>query len=111
MTTEEIINDMRSNTITSMRAAADRLEELSKLLKSAKLDNDRYQRELMQYRFPETSYRPDYVRKDPSRLEIAAMIYAAGIASNQFDLDGEANLCGDALNHADALIAEAKEGK
>jgi hypothetical protein len=30
MTTEEIINDMRSHTITSMRAAADRLEELQR---------------------------------------------------------------------------------
>ena len=28
MTTQEIINDMRSHTITSMRTAADRLEEL-----------------------------------------------------------------------------------
>ena len=35
MTTEEIINDMRSHTITSMRAAADRLEELQRELKQA----------------------------------------------------------------------------
>lgn len=35
MTTEEIINDMRSHTITSMRAAADRLEQLQRELKQA----------------------------------------------------------------------------
>ena len=60
-------------------------------------------------RLKEELRKPVGTRKEPSRLEIAAMIYAAGIASNQFDLDAEAELCGDALNHADALIAEVKE--
>jgi chromosome segregation ATPase len=40
MTTQEIINDMRSHTITSMRAAADRLEELQRLNDSMQVDRD-----------------------------------------------------------------------
>lgn len=91
--------------------AADRLEELSKQLKAVKKDRESFARELLELKGCYQPYRPEWVRKDPSRLEIAAMIYAAGIASNQFDLDGEANLCGDALNHTDALIAAAKEVK
>lgn len=91
--------------------AADRLEELSKQLEAIKKDREAFARELLEFKGCYQPCRPEWVKKDPSRLEIAAMIYAAGIASNQFDLDGEANLCGDALNHADALIAAAKEAK
>ena len=39
------------------------------------------------------------VRPEPSRLEIAAMLYATGHGTQ------------DALHHADALIAAAKEGQ
>ena len=117
MTTEEIIVDLRQNGLTSasvytrMERAADRLEQLSKQLEAVKKDRESFARELLELKGCYQPYRPEWVRKDPSRLEIAAMIYAAGIASNQFDLDGEANLCGDALNHTDALIAAAKEVK
>ena len=40
MTTQEIINDMRAHTITSMRAAADKLEQLQRLNDSMQTDRD-----------------------------------------------------------------------
>lgn len=110
MTTEEIINELRAHQMSAMRSAADRLEELSKLLKSAKLDNDRYQRDLMQYKCPENPYRPDWVKKDPSRLEIAAML-KAGWFANPDALTRRDEDPKWWIERADELIKAAKEAK
>ena len=40
-TTEQLINDLRNHTITSMRASADRLEELQRDLKKALAEVER----------------------------------------------------------------------
>ena len=80
MTTEEIISDLRNYTMSSMREAADRLEEL--------------QREL-------DGLKRAAILPEPSRLEIAAMIYA-GVDYVAVE---------EAFEAADALIAAAKEAK
>lgn len=80
-TTEQLINDLRNHTLTSMLEAADKLQEVSALLKSAQLDRDRYQKELFDLKKWNQSHRPDWVKKDPSRLEIAAMLKAGWFAN------------------------------
>lgn len=51
-------------------------------------------------------WRPDWVRKDPSRLEIAAMLLGAQPPPQAGSFSGQAE---HALRRADALIAAAKE--
>ena len=77
--------------MSSMREAADRLEEL--------------ERDLVRLRRVTT-------RPEPSRLEIAAML-AQGLLSGPECVTGpeEASIVGIAVCMADALIAEAKEAK
>lgn len=84
-TTEQLINDLRNHTLTSMAEAANRLQELSKLLKSVQLDCERYQRELFDLKTWNQNNRPDWVKKDPSRLEIAAMLKAGWFANAETD--------------------------
>ena len=49
---------------------------------------------------------------EPSRLEIAAMFYAADIAAGNIDAGIDPDMCPfNALDHADALIKAAKEAK
>lgn len=86
-TTEQLINDLRNHTLTSMAEAANRLQELSKLLKSVQLDCDRYQRELFSLKSWNQSHRPDWIKKDPSRLEIAAMLKAGWFANAETDFN------------------------
>lgn len=109
MTTEEIINDMRSHTITSMRAAADRLEELSKQLEVAKKDVQALSRELGEFKGWYQPHRPEHVRKDPSRLEIAVMLKAGWFANRDADFNATDHKWW--IEQADALIAAAKEEK
>jgi hypothetical protein len=49
------------------------------------------------------------VSPEPSRLEIAAMFYAAEIAAGNIDTGVDHDMCPlDVLDHADSLIAAAK---
>jgi len=84
-TTEQLINDLRNHTLTSMAEAANRLQELSKLLKSVQLDCERYQRELFDLKSWYERPRPDLIKKTPSRLEIAAMLKAGWFANAETD--------------------------
>ena len=86
MTTEKIITDLRNYTMSSMREAADRLEEL--------------ERDLVRLRRVTT-------RPEPSRLEIAAMLLAA-MCGSQYTWTNAEPL---ALRKADVLIALSKEAK
>lgn len=86
-TTEQLINDLRNHTLTSMAEAANRLQELSRLLKSVQLDCERYQRELFDLKTWNQNHRPDWVKKDPSRLEIAAMLKAGWFANRDADFN------------------------
>ena len=79
MTTQEIINDMRSNTITSMRAAADRLEDLQRANKNTLAD---LALAVSERRF---SQQITAIRPEPSRLEIAAMAMQGMLAASSFD--------------------------
>lgn len=104
--TEEIIKDLRAHTMSAMREAADRLEELSKQLEKAKKDVQALARELAEFKGWYQPYRPEWVRKDPSRLEIAAMAMQGMLAASNFDT---LRLSRSAFEFADALIAAEKE--
>ena len=136
MTTEEIINDMRSHTITSMRAAADRLEELQRANQNTLADLalavsertphdygllkgevDNLKRELTESIRERNKIVADLIKQrdeaiasarlEPSRLEIAAMLLAAMCGSQYTWTNAE----GIALRKADTLIALAKEAQ
>lgn len=54
--------------------------------------------------------KPQKMRLEFSRLEIAALFYAADIIAGNIDTARDADMCPlDALSHADALIAASKE--
>lgn len=97
MTTEEIIADLRNHTMSSMRAAADRLEELQQALY-----------EIVKQRYEATVNQQLTVRSETSRLEIAAMAMQGMLAASSFDT---LRLSRSAIEAADALIAAAKESK
>lgn len=95
--------------------AARQIDELKKQrndwFERARLENEKRLDALERLR----NQRPD-VRPEPSRLEIAAMIYAAWSSNPQIELlrqagDDRAGLFehDDAFEEADALIAEAKK--
>lgn len=114
MTTQEIINDMRSHTVTSMRVAADRLEKLQQELTETIRERNKTVADLIKQRdevlaFNRFSQQVATIRQEPSRLEIAALLLAHGWAERS--LYENAPLPGLALKSADALIAAAKEAK
>lgn len=107
MTTQELILKIKQTipvgTITGnlMEQAATRLEQLFSELEMVKKDRSRYAKEISDLKGYNEPYRPDWVRKDPSRLELAAMFYAT-------------EWCDDAqtaLRFADELIAANREVK
>lgn len=112
MTTEEIIADLRQNGLTSasiytrMERAANRLEELQQENVNALFEQERLKDELTNR--PEPPYRPNYVRKDPPRLEIAAML-KAGWFANPDALTSRDEDPKWWIEQADILIAAAKE--
>lgn len=54
--------------------------------------------------------KPQKMRLEFSRLEIAALFYAADIIAGNINTNRDADMCpADALDHADALIAAAKK--
>lgn len=116
MTTEEIIVDLRQNGLTSasvytrMERAADRLEQLSKQLEAVKKDRESFARELLELKGCYQPYRPEWVRKDPSRLEIAAML-KAGWFANPDALTRRDDDPKWWIERADELIKAAKEAK
>lgn len=110
MTTQDIINDMRSNTITSMRAAADRLEELQRELTESIRERNKTVADLVKQRDEVMAYNRftqqiTATLPEPSRLEIAAMAMQAFISTSGFII----NIPKVSLEYADALIAAAKE--
>lgn len=90
--------------------AADRLEELSKQLEAAKKDREAFARELLEFKGCYQPYRPEWVKKDPSRLEIAAML-KAGWFANPDALTMRDEDPKWWIERADELIAAAKEVK
>ena len=86
-TTEQLINDLRNHTLTSMGEAANRLQELSRLLKSVQAERESYQKQLFDLKTWNQNHRPDWIKKDPSRLEIAAMLKAGWFANRDADFN------------------------
>ena len=126
--------------IREMRAAADKLEELQRLNDSMQTDRDlwikvgrekleavekerdqaRVEVEQLKAELHDTieSYKlnnlqPKAIRPEPSRLEIAAMLYASGIVAGRIAIDFDPDIMGtnEVMTHTDALIAAAKEAK
>lgn len=87
-----------------LRADVERLklerDEARAEMERLKADSERLTKELWEAKGWRHDWRPDWVRKDPSRLEIAAMIYA-----NIGD-----HTIAEAITAADVLIAAAREG-
>jgi len=73
-----------------------------------KANSERLNQELCEAKGWLQDWRPEWVRKDPSRLEIAAMIMGAQPPPQAGSFSGQAE---HALRRADALIAAAKEAK
>ena len=125
--TEEIIKDLRAHTMSAMREAADRLEELQRDLKQAiaeRAPHDygllkqeaKYAMELNQelkmelnHALAELHQARGNARPESSRLEIAAMLKAGGFANRDADFNATDHKWW--IEQADALIAAAKEAK
>lgn len=87
--------------------AAQRLDELQTALQSAHANLVLARNERDEAKGWRQDWRPDWVRKDPSRLEIAAIILTGSFGNSGAYKD----LATIGLKQADALIAAAKEAK
>jgi hypothetical protein len=88
------------------------IDALQKKNEQLKLELDRVWRELAKYKY-HTELLPDYVRKQPSRLEIAVMIQAAWESNphiTKHRMETRENLWEaiDAFEEADKLIAQSR---
>jgi hypothetical protein len=88
------------------------IDALQKKNEQLKLELDEAWRELAKYKY-HTTFLPDYVRKQPSRLEIAVMIQAAWESNphiTKHRLETRENLWEaiDAFEEADKLIAQSR---
>ena len=88
------------------------VNRLQKQNEQLKLELDRVQRELAKFKY-HTPFLPDYVRKQPSRLEIALMIQAAWESNpyiTKYRMETSRDLWGaiDAFEEADKLIAQSR---
>jgi len=92
----------------SLVLARNERDEARVEVKRLKAQSERLNQELYEAKGWYQDLRPDWVRKDPSRLEIAAMIYSA-FAGAQCIKDKVNPTAFIAFKCADELIAAAKE--
>ena len=88
------------------------IDALQKKNEQLKLELDEVWRELAKYKYY-APFLPDYVRKQPSRLEIAVMIQAAWesnpyIAKYRMEKSEDLWASSDAFEEADKLIAQSR---
>jgi hypothetical protein len=88
------------------------IDTLQKKNEQLTLELERVWKELAKHKY-NTPFLPDYVRKHPSRLEIAVMIRAAWesnpyIAKHRMEKGEDLWMSGDALEEADKLIAHSR---
>jgi len=86
----------------------DQRDEARAEVERLKANSERLNQELYEAKGWRQDWRPEWVRKDPSRLEIAAMLLGAQPPPQAGSFSGQAE---HALRRADALIAAAREVK